>query len=204
MTPLLTEEEAAVSKAVERRRREFATGRACARIALEALEPGCHGRRAIPVGPAGEPRWPAGIVGSITHCHGYRACAVAHQSDVLALGIDAEPNEPISERVLAAVACEDERAMVHGIAAERPNVSWDRLLFSAKESVYKTWYSLTGCRMGFGGATIGIEPDAQSFAVRLLIPGGPVLGQAEPPVLAGRWALDRGIVVTGVSILPTT
>jgi 4'-phosphopantetheinyl transferase EntD len=72
--------------AVEKRRREFITGRACARGALAQLgmDP-----VAIPSGERGEPCWPAGIVGSITHCAGYRACALARVGVIAALGIDA-------------------------------------------------------------------------------------------------------------------
>jgi 4'-phosphopantetheinyl transferase EntD len=74
-TALFPEEEAMVARAVGKRRREFSTARACARDALVELgEP----PQAIPTGPKGEPLWPPGVVGSITHCDGYRACAVAH------------------------------------------------------------------------------------------------------------------------------
>ncbi|MXM68985.1 hypothetical protein GR925_37740 [Streptomyces sp. HUCO-GS316] len=70
--------------AVDGRPREFATGRACARRALEALgvaEPGPVLRE-----PGGAPWWPPGVRGSITHCPGYRAAAVADADDALALG----------------------------------------------------------------------------------------------------------------------
>ena len=69
---LFPEEELALGDAVEKRRREFMTGRACAREALAGL-----GFPDSPVGSGtkGEPLWPPGVVGSITHCEGYRACA---------------------------------------------------------------------------------------------------------------------------------
>src|SRR5688500_16527321 len=69
----LPEERNLVARAVEPRRREFGTTRACARTALGRL-----GVDPVPIprGPGGAPRWPAGIVGSLTHCAGYRAAAV--------------------------------------------------------------------------------------------------------------------------------
>src|SRR5438874_13378259 len=72
--PLLGPEAAAVASAVPSRQREFATGRACARQALAAL-----GVAPVPLdrGAGGAPAWPAGGVGSITHCAGYRGAAVA-------------------------------------------------------------------------------------------------------------------------------
>src|SRR5580658_10181440 len=58
---LFPQEEALVAGAAGSRRREFATGRHCARTALAAL-----GVAQAPVlrGERGEPRWPPGIVGS--------------------------------------------------------------------------------------------------------------------------------------------
>ena len=87
-TPLLPEEECAVASAVEKRRREFAAGRACARNALAKLG---MPEVAIPRGAHGEPVWPAGAVGSITHCDGFCACAVARRELIWSVGIDAEP-----------------------------------------------------------------------------------------------------------------
>ena len=89
---LLPEEEAVISRAVEKRRREFRTVRHCARRALSELR---LPPAAVLPGERREPAWPPGIVGSLTHCTGYRAAAVAHRRDVLTVGIDAEPHEPL-------------------------------------------------------------------------------------------------------------
>ena len=71
---LFPEEEAAIARAVPTRRREFATGRWCARRALHDL--GLPPAPIIP-GERGAPGWPPGVVGTITHCPGYRGAAVA-------------------------------------------------------------------------------------------------------------------------------
>ena len=98
---LFPEEEIAVSRAVEGRRREFATGRACARQALAQL-----GLPPRPIGVAttGAPRWPEGVVGSITHCHCCRAAAVGWETDFGAVGIDAEPNHRLPGGTLRAIS----------------------------------------------------------------------------------------------------
>ena len=72
--PLFPEEEEIVARAVESRRLAFATARMCARRALGelGLPPA-----AIAHGERGEPVWPDGVAGTITHCAGYRAAAVA-------------------------------------------------------------------------------------------------------------------------------
>ncbi|MFK0227637.1 4'-phosphopantetheinyl transferase [Streptomyces sp. NPDC090303] len=141
------EEEALMARAVPGRRREFAAARVCAHRALAALgaAPGplLRGRR-------GAPAWPARTVGSITHCAGYRAAAVAPAAGLLALGIDAEPHAPLPPGVRGAVAFGPEEAWLRRAAAGRPDLAWDRLLFSAKESVYKAW-------SGYGGAWLGFE-----------------------------------------------
>ena len=84
---LRPEERAGLGRAVEKRRREFAAGRACARRALARLE---IADAVLPIGPDRLPAWPAGIVGSITHCAGYCGVAVARRGSILCLGLDAE------------------------------------------------------------------------------------------------------------------
>src|SRR5215831_1984935 len=91
---LLPQECNVIARATESRQREFATARACARAALARL-----GQPAVAVlrGPGGAPQWPDGVAGSITHCPGYRAAAVALIRDVISLGVDAEPDEPLPD-----------------------------------------------------------------------------------------------------------
>jgi 4'-phosphopantetheinyl transferase EntD len=189
---LFPEERAIVAKAVEARQREFATARACARTALAKL-----GLPPVPVlaGPRGAPRWPAGVVGSITHCDGYRAAAVARSTEVRSLGIDAEPDEPLPEDgMLNLIALESERARLAELAAGMPGTCWDRLLFCAKESVYKTWFPLARRWLGFESADVVIDPDDGTFTVEILVPG-PLTS------LRGQWLADRGLLATAI-VLP--
>jgi 4'-phosphopantetheinyl transferase EntD len=191
---LYPEEEACVARAVERRRREFTTGRHCARVALTRLG---LGPSAITKGERGAPRWPAGVVGSITHCAGYRAAAVARTADLVTIGIDAEPNEPLPAGVFDPISLPRERARLAAIAASVPGVCWDRLLFSAKESVYKAWFPLTGAWLDFDGADISFDPATATFATRLLAPGLTIAGQPCRE-LAGRFVVRDNLVVTAV------
>lgn len=195
---LFPEEEERVARAVGKRREEFTTGRECARRALARLgvAPG-----PIASGPKGEPLWPAGFAGSITHCRGYRAAAVARVADVAALGIDAEPNEPLPDGVLKYVAADDEPALLDRLAAAAPAVRWDRLLFSAKESVYKAWFPLAGRWLGFKDAALTIDPEAGTFTARLLVAGPAVAGRPLE-TLPGRWTAAGGLVLTAVAVVP--
>lgn len=186
--PLLAGEAAVVAQAVDRRRREFATGRACARRALGLL--------GVPPGPIlpdtrGAPMWPESVVGSLTHCEGYRAAALGLRRDVRTIGIDAEPDKPLPDGVLRAIALPSEAEMVRELTAAGPGPSWDCLLFSAKEAVYKAWYPLTHRWLDFAGARITFDRDG-TFTARLLVPG-PI---AE---FSGRWLAERGLLVTAVT-----
>jgi 4'-phosphopantetheinyl transferase EntD len=195
---LFAAEEPTVARAVEKRRREFATARACARQALARL--GVEAR-AIASGPRGEPQWPDGFVGSITHCEGFRASAVARRADVASIGIDAEPNAALPDGLLADIALPEERRQLAVLAGERPEVSWDRLLFSAKESVYKAWFPLAGRWLGFEDARVTIDPAGRSFTARLLVPG-PVLEGRELTGFAGSWRVGDGLVLTAIARAP--
>ncbi len=123
---LFPEEEAVLARAVDKRRREFTTARACARAGLARL-----GVPPVPILPGlrGAPQWPPGIVGSMTHCAGYRASAVARADDMLTLGLDAEPDDRLPDGVLDVVATADEQAALDALAHTAPTPSWDRLLF---------------------------------------------------------------------------
>ncbi len=192
------EERAVVRNAVAKRRNEFLTGRACARRALAQLG---LPAQAVPVGPRGEPCWPDGVVGSITHCQGFRACALALADSVLALGIDAEPNEPLPPGLLADIAMAEERPWLRRLAREAPEVSWDRLLFSAKESIYKAWYPLTGHWLGFEDAVVEVDREAKTFYGRLVVPG-PLLNGRQLLGFEGRWVAEDGLLGTAVA-MPT-
>ena len=192
---LFPEEQAVLARSVEKRRREFATARDCAHLALRRL-----GLAPAPVtsGPRGEPRWPAGIVGSITHCTGYRACALARVDDLPTIGIDAEPNQPLPDGVLAAIARPEELARVMRLAHARPEVCWDRLLFSAKESIYKAWFPLTGISLSFEDATLDFDVQVGSFSAHIASRGARAT-RPRPRELAGRWLAHDGPILTAVA-----
>jgi 4'-phosphopantetheinyl transferase EntD len=185
--PLFEAEAAVVATAVDKRQREFTAVRACARVALDRL-----GLPPAPILPGvrGAPIWPSGVVGSMTHCEGYRAAALARARDVRSIGIDAEPDRPLPPGVLDLIALDAERVMVDELDG-RDGIHWDRLLFSAKEAVYKAWFPLTQHWLDFQEARITIDPHGGTFAAALLVPS-PVSG------FTGRWQASQGLVVTAI------
>lgn len=192
---LYPEEEALLARAVAKRRREFTTVRACARAALDLL--GLPPAPILP-GTRGAPRWPSGVVGSMTHCDGYRACALARAATVRTVGLDAEPDLPLPDGVLRMVSLPPERDMLDELAAGTPGPAWDRLLFCAKEAVYKAWYPLAGRWLDFSEAAVTFDPDG-TFQARLLVPGPHVDGR-ELTAFTGRWTRAHGLLATVITL----
>jgi len=193
---LFPEEEAVIAKAVAKRRREFTTARACARAALEKI-----GVPPVPIVPGlrGAPQWPSGVVGSITHCDGYRACAVARDSDIVTIGLDAEPHLRLPDGVLEVVSSTAERLMLARLAETMPGPCWDRILFCVKESVYKAWFPLTQRWLGFEDAAVDFDAANRSFTAQLLVAGPVVNGQVLTG-FDGRWQVSDGLIATAIVI----
>jgi 4'-phosphopantetheinyl transferase EntD len=193
---LYPQEEALLRKAVTGRRLEFGTARWCARQALAKL-----GLPAAPIlpGPRGAPSWPDGVAGSMTHCPGYRAAALAHSTDIAAIGIDAEPDGPLPDGVRDRIAGPEELPALAELMAAAPGTAWDKLLFSAKESTYKAWFPLAQRWLGFTDASVRINPADGTFTVRLHVPG-PVLAGRQLTELHGRWLVRNGLVVTAIAV----
>lgn len=189
---LFPEESAALGEVGGARRREYTTVRHCARQALGGL--GLAPAPLLP-GVRGAPQWPDGVVGSMTHCAGYRAAATAHRSDVRTLGIDAEPHAPLPRGVLEFIALPEESSRVARLARHTPEVHWDRLLFCAKEAVYKAWFPATHSWLGFDGASISLSSDG-TFHSRILAP----LPQqvTAPREFDGRWLVRDGLLLACV------
>jgi enterobactin synthetase component D / holo-[acyl-carrier protein] synthase len=191
-SPLFAEEEALLARSVDKRRKEFATARACARRALGEL--GLPPVAVLP-GERGAPQWPAGVVGSMTHCGGYRAAAVAWADDLTTIGIDAEPALPLPDGVLGIITSAEERDQLSGLADTAPGMCWDRLTFCAKEAVYKAWFPLTKQWLGFKDAVVEISRDG-TFTARLM-----VTGPRTVEGFTGRWLVRDGLLLTTVAVV---
>jgi len=134
----------------------------------------------------------------MTHCDAYRACAIGRAELFAAIGIDAEPHAALPAGVLPVVAGEAERQALAALAAQARGICWDRILFSAKESVFKAWFPATGRWLGFPGAEVTIDP-AGTFAASLLVPG-PVVSGSPLTEYHGRWTVDGGLILTAVVV----
>jgi 4'-phosphopantetheinyl transferase EntD len=191
----LPAEEPLIARSVAKRRNEFITVRHCARVAMAQL-----GVPPSPIlkGEKGEPHWPDGVVGSLTHCEGYRGAVVGRRIAVRSVGIDAEPHGVLPKGVLDAISLPVERTEISALPGE---LHWDRILFCAKEATYKAWFPLTQRWLGFEDAhitfTVGSDGTTGDFVSRILIDPAALSG---PPLieLAGRWSVAGGLALTAI------
>ena len=196
---LFPEEEKIIADAVESRRREYAAVRSCARACLQRL--GYPGVPILP-GVGGAPIWPDGVQGSMTHCAGYAAAAVALLPRVSAIGIDAEPDAPLPDGVVDLIATPAEKARLAATEPGPDSPNWDRLLFSAKEAVYKAWFPLVGEWLDHQQAEVSFHPHDGTFTAQLARDGLIIDGR-QIRSLHGRWIQERGILLTAVVLGPT-
>ncbi|HSO63883.1 MAG TPA: hypothetical protein VLQ78_02175, partial [Ornithinibacter sp.] len=132
---LLSAEEALVSGTHRARRSEFATGRWCARHALDQV--GAPQDLPLLADGRGAPRWPAGFVGSITHTPGWTGAVAAHagrRRGIRSVGLDAETAAPLPPGVLDVIATRREQDEHERLVTLDPATPWDTVLFTAKEA----------------------------------------------------------------------
>ena len=136
----------------EKRDTEFATGRLAAKQALAGV--GVEGFTVLK-GDKGEPLWPAGVVGSISHTQDVCVASVSDADGLLGLGVDVE-----AQRILKAniqrVICREEELSLHW---HDDNELAKLIIFSAKESVYKALYPTQQRFIGFKEVSVEFDDE---------------------------------------------
>jgi 4'-phosphopantetheinyl transferase EntD len=166
---LFPEERQHISRAVEKRQAEFGTARLCARQALAQL--GLAPCSLVPY-PDRSPRWPQGIVGTISHTTGCCVVAVANVQHFAGLGLDVEMDTALRRSLESTICTDRERGWLDRFSdADRGRSG--KLLFCAKEAFYKCQYATTQALIGFQDVEIEIDLDAGTFsAIKLKGTGG--------------------------------
>lgn len=181
-----------VQQAVESRKREFHAGRACARLAMGLLgEPPV----AIPAASDRSPVWPPHLIGSISHCATFCLAVVARKGEnYAAIGVDVEPAEDLPFELLDAICSPREMAALDENPPEH-RLLWARILFSAKEAVYKCQYPLTGTMLDFQDLEVTLADTC--FQAKLQRQAG-MFGKGS--ILEGQITFAHGCIVTGVTV----
>ena len=190
---------ASLASAVKKRQLEFLAGRSCAREALKRGAPEDAGHP-IPIGENREPLWPAGIVGAITHTHGYASAAIARARHARGIGLDAERwiTDDRASGLSAQLANPGEVEAI----TEATGFSFGRaltLIFSAKETIFKALYPEVRRYFGFHDAALVAADVARGeFTATLLTTLTP--GFVEGARLVGRFEQDERLVCTGMVV----
>jgi 4'-phosphopantetheinyl transferase EntD len=187
---LFPEEARFVANAVEKRRREFLVGRACAHNALSEL--GAAPAALLP-GPDRVPIWPPGYAGSITHTDRYCAAAVARSdTKIQTIGIDLEPAEDLPEDIRETVCRAEERAWIAGFPTEQQGLL-ARAIFSAKECAFKAQFPITRTMLEFDEIEVAIDLAREVFTAFFL--RGTPRAEAQ-----GRIRIANGFVASTLSL----
>lgn len=149
-----------------KRKTEFILGRAAGHRGLKAL--GASEGGVIGKAKGGEPLWPNGFVGSISHTTGAALAVVGLADQFASLGADLERiDRKVKREILEKIALPAERAWVTSDKTQQALRTL--LLFSAKESGYKALFPLTKKYMGFKDLFVRWDDDHQSFIGTLLV-----------------------------------
>lgn len=151
---LWAEERAAVAKAIPRRQREFAAGRAAARAAMRQL-----GQRecAIPAREDRSPAWPEQFIGSISHSATFCVAVVGLKRRWASAGIDIEEDRRVEPDLWPSICRPRElETLVQGDAAARKSMV--TRLFSAKEAFFKWQYPHTRQMLDFQDVEVRFDP----------------------------------------------
>ena len=198
-TPLCPEEEALIVKAVDKRKREFRAGRNCAHDLMNSAGIQCD---ALLKGKQREPNWPAGWVGSISHTQGLCVVAIANQNRFRSIGLDVEQATPLGDDVRNMICSAPEQDRLSRLAftagQEIASKPMDKVIFSAKESIHKTYFPLNYHTLDFLDAQVDIDVGSCSFEATILNP--------EPSsnvvirTLRGKYCIDQSYVATFISL----
>jgi enterobactin synthetase component D len=160
--PLLPEEEIFLKKLSSTRRQiEFSQGRSCAHQALAKFK-----LEAEPIprnAETREPCWPESVRGSITHSGEYAAAAVGMADDVSGIGIDLESLSRVVDFNISRHVCvEQELEWLKTLSPAKANQGL-RIIFSAKESIFKCLFPISRTYLYFKDATVEIDEDSAEF-----------------------------------------
>lgn len=186
---LLPEERPAVARAVEKRIREFATGRVLARKALARLG---FPEGPLPIGPDRAPIWPGGSIGTITHTKELCVvgCSTPHRAR--AIGLDVERLRDMKEGLAERILRPTERAE----QGTHPTLAY----FCAKEAVYKCQHPLSAQFLEFQDVSIRFSQDLSEFEATIHVqPDGSTWKH-----IPGRLLMTSDHVVAAAALQPGT
>ena len=137
------------------RKEHYRSGRICAGEVLSKL--GARGQPVLRDPQTREPLWPEGISGAITHSGNWAAAAAGKTSDVSGIGIDLEDLErQVDSRISRHVCIPEEQKWLQECGEDFLEQNL-KIIFSAKESIFKAFFPYTRTYLHFHDARILME-----------------------------------------------
>lgn len=137
------------------RKEHYRSGRICAGEVLSKL--GTRGQPVLRDPQTREPLWPEGISGAITHSGNWAAAAAGKTSDVSGIGIDLEDLErQVDSRISRHVCIPEEQKWLQECGEDFLEQNL-KIIFSAKESIFKAFFPYTRTYLHFHDARILME-----------------------------------------------
>jgi 4'-phosphopantetheinyl transferase EntD len=164
VSDLLPFEAQSIAQAIPSRQREFATGRWCARALFREM--GLDPAAPVARGKSGEPLWPLGVCGSISHAR--EACCVVtgFTKKYRSIGLDIENvGRPLSDGARRMILNDDEARWIDALADTSGN-PWCTV-FSIKESVGKLVFALIDRMPPFSAVSVMPLTEEGRFACRI-------------------------------------
>lgn len=140
-----------IKMSVKKRRREFVAGRTLTRKALSQFEINNYD---LLQGNNREPLWPHNIIGSISHSDTYVSVAVTNNENYRSIGVDLEIIEKIDDSQLNIILTKNE--IDYLLHVEDKDI-FHKIIFSAKESIYKCIYPIVKNFIDFSQVEIKVE-----------------------------------------------
>lgn len=181
-----------ISGAIEKRQREFRAGRHCAHAALQRIN---IKPQPILMEENRAPMWPPSVAGTIAHCKDYCIAACAWRENILSLGVDVEPIKPLKPGIGRYIHSPKEQAYLDA----HPELP-ERLIFCAKESLYKCYSPVIKRFFGFHAVEIQIDPECQSFRFQAGNKSGFEL--PNPERFSGRYLVTDKHIICGSYLMP--
>ena len=161
-------------RACRRKQIEFVTGRAAAHVALKQI--GLANAFPVLRGQKGEPLWPEGIVGSISHCYPWSVAVAIKGPNLFTVGVDLETTKRMKGTDITELVCSNtELDWVRGGNLQERLT----MIFSAKEAVYKAFYPLCRRYIDFKDVELTWVPAQSCFHGKFLAPFGPNLPRGQ-------------------------
>ena len=179
-----------------KRRSEFTLGRKYAHIALSKFS-----LDSVPIlrnAKTREPCWPDSVLGSITHSEGYAAVAVGLKKDIKGIGIDMESfSRKVAFNIRRHVCVDSELEWLETLPAKQANRAL-RIIFSAKESIFKCLYPSTKIYLTFKDASVTVNETEKKFSFRIFKSCPGILEKGFPH--HGKYSEMNKMVLTSVYI----